>query len=546
MKRYFLALSLCAGLLAFAQHSTEPGEGPGHHHEGEQLGTVSFPTSCAPAVQKSFARGVALLHSFEYEEAGAQFAAVAKRDPGCAMAHWGVAMSLWHQLWEVPPQASLTRGAAEIRQAQALHPKTARERGYIDALAAFYTDTAREQDVRAKAFSDAMETVYRQNPDDHEAAAFYALSLLSSAPPDDATFANEKKAVAILDPLFAQYPDHPGLAHYIIHACDRPQLAALGLNAARRYAAIAPSSAHALHMPSHIFARLGLWQEDIKSNLASIAATKKTMAMNMGGADHQLHATHFLIYALLQVGDDKQAKQWVDGGPAVADAFRHAQHRNSTDDVAGYANAGFPALYALETHRWSDAAALEAPAGAKPSIAVETMWARTIGSARVGDGGAARRNAARYEALLEQMSGSDEAYAVKYLDVQRKEVEAWADFAETKNEDALRLLRAAADQQDAVGKGEVEIPAREMLGDMLLALDRPQDALAEYETSMKVDPNRFNGLFGAAQAAEAAHQPDKARTYYAALLKNCANVDSDRPELARAREALGKEATAQK
>src|SRR5690349_4615126 len=273
-----LVLSVVCFTSAVAQQERGEPEEHHHHHDAEQLGTVSFPTSCAPAVQKSFERGVALLHSFEYDYAQKQFEDVSQKDPACAMAHWGIAMSLYHQLWERPPEASLKRGADEIAKARSLKPKTARERDFIEALGAFYSDPAKDHQVRAKAYSDAMEKVYQQNPNDHEAAAFYALSLLSSAPPHDTTFDNPKKAIAILDPLFAKYPNHPGLAHYIIHASDTPQLAPLGLAAARRYAAIAPSSAHALHMPSHIFARLGLWQEDIKSNLASIAATNKTMA----------------------------------------------------------------------------------------------------------------------------------------------------------------------------------------------------------------------------------------------------------------------------
>lgn len=532
----------CAGLLvalsAFAQPDMD--ESHAHQHDPEKLGTVSFPTSCAPAVQKSFERGVALLHSFAYHEAKAQFTDVARQDPKCAMAHWGIVMS-YGELWDELSAESLKRGHAEMQQAQAL-TSTPRERAYIDALAAFYQDLQQDHMVRAKAFAEGMAKVHRDYPDDVEGAAFYALSLLSSAPPNDTTFANAKEAIAILDPLFARYPNHPGLAHYIIHACDTPQLANLGLNAARRYAAIAPSSAHALHMPSHIFARLGMWQEDIQSNLASIAATRHTMDMHIGGEGDQLHATDFLVYALLQIGDDKSARPWVEGVPKVVEETRDSSHR----EALIWADAHFPALFALETHHWADATSLASVPNAPPRVTTETYWARTIGAARMGDPEGARKNADHYEALQEELRKSKESYWLQYFDVEHDEVLAWRDFAEKKNDDALRLMRAAADRQDARGKGEVDLPAREMLADMLLELNRPEEALAEYERAMKTDPNRFNALYGAGRAAELAHQSEKARSYYATLLKNCERSNSDRRELALARAAVQKKDTAAK
>jgi hypothetical protein len=548
----------CAGLLvalsAFAQRDTD--ESHAHQRDSEKLGTVSFPTSCAPTIQKSFERGVALLHSFAYDKAGAQFTDIARQDPNCAMAHWGIAMR-FQQLSDQPSAESFKRGHAEIQQAQAL-TSTPRERAYIDALAAFYQeDLQQEQDqdhigqdmcwfsfpcVRARAFTDGMAKVHRDYPNDVEGAAFYALSLLFSAPPNDTTFANAKEAVAILDPLLARYADHPGLAHYIIHACDTPQLAHLGLNAARCYAAIAPSSAHALHMPSHIFARLGMWKEDIQSNLASIAATRRTIAMHKGDEGDQVHATDFLVYALLQMGDDKSARRWVEGVPKLVEEIRESSQREGLI----WADAHFPALFAIETHRWAEAASLAPVPNAPPRVLTETYWARTIGVARAGDAEGARKNADHYEALLEELGKSKESYLLQYFDVEHDEVLAWRDFAEKKNEDAIRLMRAAADHQDARGKGEVDLPAREMLADMLLELSLPQDALAEYERSMTIDPNRFNGLYGAGRAAELAHQPEKARSYYAALVKNCEGSNSDRPELALARTALQKKDTAAK
>jgi hypothetical protein len=282
----------------------------GHHHEDmtpEQLGTVHFPVSCAASVQVSFERGVALLHSFWYEEAEKQFEQVVKDDPTCAMAHWGVAMSLWHQLWDQPKADTIKRGAAEVKTAKSLHPKTDRETDYIAAIGTFYTGKG-DHDARAEAYSQSMAKLYKKYPADREAAAFYALSLLASEPDGDTTFANRKKAAAVLEVIFAEDPNHPGVAHYLIHSYDKPQLAELGLPAARRYAQVAPAAPHALHMPSHIFARLGLWQDDINSNLASIAATRKTAAMHMGGEGHQFHAMDFLVYAYLQSGHEAEAE----------------------------------------------------------------------------------------------------------------------------------------------------------------------------------------------------------------------------------------------
>ena len=317
---------------AFLCRSTIFGD-QGHHHTynpDEKLGTVSFPISCAPEVQKPFERGVALMHSFWYEEAEKQFAEIAAKDPHCAMADWGEALSLWHQLWERPDDAKLKRGWALVQHAQAANAKTQREQGYISAVAAFYQPNDKLDFMqRANAYSSAMEKVYRALPDDHEAAAFYALSLLAAAPPRDDTFTNQKKAIAILQQLFDEQPDHPGAAHYLIHSCDSPQLAPLALAAARRYALIAPASPHAVHMPSHIFARLGLWQEDIQSNLASVAATQKASEMQMGGAAHALHALDFLEYAYLQVGDDAKSK-------GIVDQLGTMQQMDMGDGMHGY------------------------------------------------------------------------------------------------------------------------------------------------------------------------------------------------------------------
>jgi len=533
---YFLLAVLCA-LPALSDDDMHD-----HHHDaGERLGKVSFPISCAPGSQASFERGVALLHSFGYEDAEEQFTEVTKKDPGCAMAHWGVAMSLFHEIWERPEDTTLKRGHEEIEKAQAVGAKTERERAYIEALAVFYGDTSKQNYLRqASAYSDAMARVYQRYPDDLEAGAFYALSLMASASPDDVSNSAEKKAVAVLNPLFQKQPDHPGLAHYIIHACDSPGMAAMGLDAARRYAAIAPSSAHAVHMPSHIFARLGLWNEDIQANLKSVALTEKSSAMYMRG--HELHAMHFLLYAYLQIGQDDAAKQIVEQSKQIL-ASATAMDDTGMLEYMGFAGAHFPALYDLEMRRWADAAALEPAANAVPYLQMITYWARAIATAHLGDVEATRRNAQKFDEEEEATRKSKYAYV---LEGQRStyahgEVHAWLAFVEKRNDEAIRQIREVADTQDEAGKAEVDVPAREMLAEMLLETKQAEAALSEYEKSMKIDPNRFNGLAGAGRAAEAVHQAGKANSYYGRLLKNCDDgKHSDRPELRSAKTEAAK------
>ena len=534
---------LCLGVLCAAPTFAQDEHMQGHHHDApEQLGKVSFPTSCAPDSQKPFERGVALLHSFGYEDAEQQFVEIAQKDQPCAMAHWGIAMSLYHQIWERPQDAALKRGHEEMEKAQKLDAKTDRERSYIAALALFYSDPSADYLKRAGAYSDAMGKLYQQYPKDLEAGAFYALSLLAAEPPSDTSLAAEKKAVAVLNPLFQQDPNHPGLAHYIIHSCDNPQLAPLGLDAARRYAGIASSSAHAVHMPSHIFARLGLWQEDIQANLKSVAVTQKSSQMHMHMAHHELHAMHFLLYAYLQTGQDEAARQILEQEKQVLSSVPATGYDPGMYWYFGYAAAHFPAIYDLEMRHWADAATLQPAANAPPHVQMITYWARTIGSARTGDVEATHRNAKLYEEAREATRKTKYAYVLDGPNISGGEVQAWLAFAEKRPDDALRQMRQVADTQDQVGKAEVDIPAREMLADMLLSLNQPENALAEYEKSMKIDPNRFNGLAGAARAAELAHQPAKASAYSAQLLKNCGDAPgSDRPELRSAKTLLAKD-----
>ncbi len=533
MKRVALTLIFVL-LLTFEALADE-----GHHHEDlttDQLGMVHFPVSCAATVQKPFERGVALLHSFWYEEAEKEFEQIAKDDPQCAMAHWGIAMSIWHQLWNQPDAATIKRGQAEVKNAKSLHPKTGRERDYIVAVDAFYRGKKRDYQDRANAYCQAMETTYHSYPDDLEAAAFYALSLLASEPDNDTTFANRKQAAAVLEKLFAVEPDHPGVAHYLIHSYDKPQLAELGLPAARRYAKIAPAAPHALHMPSHIFARLGLWQDDIDSNLASIAATRKTEAMHMGGAGHQFHAMDFLVYAYLQSGHEADAQRVIEevkAMPAKKDDMYGMDFDPRTDALVT-----FSARYVLEMHHWNDAASLALVPGAETGDNSITYWARAIGAARTGNVAEARKNVAAIENIHSTLLKQKKTSFAAAVEQDRQEAAAWVAHAEGNNDEAIKTLRAIAEKEEAEGDEPLAIPAREMLADMMLDMNRPEQALTEYEADLKFHPNRFNGLYGAARASEMAGNSQKSNSYYAQLVKVCDGSNSDRPELGRAKALL--------
>ncbi|MGA9393547.1 MAG: hypothetical protein WBV69_24160 [Candidatus Sulfotelmatobacter sp.] len=511
-----------------------------HHHEEltpAELGTVSFPVSCSPTVQKPFERGVALLHSFWYEEAEKEFQQIAIDDPHCVMAHWGVAMSLWHQLWNNPNAKEIQLGLDEIHEAKTTDGDTTpREKAYITAIAAFFSDSKKlNHEARAQAYSDAMRKVYENYPDDHEAAVFYALSLLASEPHDDTTFANRKQAAAILEKLFAVEPDHPGVAHYLIHAYDKPQLAQLGLPAARRYAQVAPAAPHALHMPSHIFARLGLWQEDINSNLVSVAATRKTAAMHMGGEGHQFHAMDFLIYAYLQSGREADAAKVVD----EVKAMPPMKSMYGPDfDPETNALSKFPAIYDLELRHWSDAAALQIVPGSTPGDQSITYWARAIGAARSGNLAQATNDLKQIDNIRKEFMAEKKTDYAEAVGEDYQEATAWVAHAEGKDDEAITSLRTLADKADKLGDEPEGIPAREQLADMLLEAKRPQQALAEYQTDLKLNPNRFDGLFGAARAAEAAGKQNDATEYYALLLKVCDGSNSTRPELSQARELV--------
>ena len=534
-------MKICALLLAFLMCSSAllVADDEGHHHEElteAQLGTVHFPSSCLASVQKPIERGVVMLHSFWYEEAEKQFAQIAKDDPQCAIAHWGVAISLWHQLWNHPDRPTLERGGAELKTARSLHA-TPREKDYIAALSTFYAHPGRPYRKRVTAYSKAMEKVYLRNADDHEAAAFYALSLLASEPEHDKSNANRKQAAAVLEKLFSEEPNHPGVAHYLIHTYDKPDMAQQGLPAARRYAQLAPAAPHALHMPAHIFARLGLWQDDIDSNVRSIAATQREAAEHMGGEGHQFHAMDFLVYAYLQTGRESDAQKIIDevrAMPTMHDMY------GMGFDPRMFALSTFPASYELELHHWNQAAQLTLVSGAGDFDQSVTYTARAIGAARGGNVEQAGKEIVQLESMQKKLGAKRKKDQGEYEGVSDEltEARAWLAHAEGHHDEGLLLLRAIADKEEGEAEASQGIPAHEMLGDMLLESKHPDEALAEYEATLKTNPGRFDALYGAAQAAEQAGKHEKANGYYSQLVKNCDGATSERTELKHAREVL--------
>ena len=536
MKIKLVTLATGLALLTAPAVLAQEPEHQQHHDTTETLGTVNFPVSCSSSVQAAFTRGMALLYSFEYEESQQAFEKVAAADPKCAMAYWGRGMSLYHQLWDQPSKENLGRGKKLLAKAAKLKAPTAREQEYIGALKIFYTDTdTLDHAKRARAYSDAMRKVYEHNPQDHEAAVLYALSLLGSSSEKDVEHTNDKAAVAILTKLFEQQPDHPGIAHYIIHSCDNPSMASLALPAARKYASIAPASAHAVHMPSHIFARLGLWQDDIQSNVKAIEIANQMADMHLHVLHHKIHSLDFLIYAYLQIGDDASAKAQLDTINAVKQSDVDPEYA----DYAETAQAGFAATYAIERRQWKDALALQPnPAASLPYTQAGIYWAHAIAAGHLHDAasGAAALNS--YDQMLEATSKGPKPFLADYLKQEQKVVQAWSLYASGKTDEATKLLADQAEKQDKFGKGETSIPSRELLADMLLDSGKPREALAQYEIALKTDPNRFNGLFGAAQAASRVQQKEKAAAYIAQLLKNCDGVHSERPELKEARTLL--------
>jgi tetratricopeptide (TPR) repeat protein len=506
----------------------------------ERLGTVDFPVSCPPSAAPAFNRGVALLHDFWYEEAQRQFEQIAKTDPQCAMAHWGAAMSVFHEIWDRPDESAVAFGKKQMRLAAAHAAKTARESGYINALKSFFDSAGRDYSTSIAAYAAAMQKLYAANPQDTDAGAFYALSVLAAESPTDTSLTAEHTAMTVLVPLFKQHPDHPGVVHYIIHACDTPSLAADGLAAARHYGEIAATAPHAVHMPGHIFSRLGLWQEDIDANELSVKASHAAEQRQQSGSMDQFHSDDFLLYAYLQTANDERARAVLQDSAAALDHFESMP--DMTDHfMAGmlpYYRTKFPVFYALEMRDWPVAARIAPIAAAPAETQTLTYWARSIAAGHLRQPQQARADLADYDLLMDRLKKGRHAYYAESTGgrIQREEMQAWIAFAESDAGIAVSHMRAAADLQDKVGQGEVDIPAREMLADMLLELNRPQEALNEYKESLKLSPNRFNGLFNAGRAAEAAGNLPDAKRYYAALLAMTGDgAQSSRPELTHAK-----------
>ena len=519
-----------------------PGMEQHHHHDAagnEKLGQVSFPTSCTATSHEPIERGVALLHSFAYTQAQMQFEMIAKADPTCAIAHWGIAMTQYQELWGRPEPAGLKRGTEEMSRARALSAPpaaiTPREAAYIAALSAFFDPTEKTFQQRADAYEAGMNRLHSQFPDDVEGAAFDALAILASEAPNDTSLAHEHQALAILLPLFAAHPDHPGLAHYIIHTCDTPALAPEGLAAAREYAKIAPSSSHALHMPGHIFARLGMWQEDIDSNLASVAASEKDEAEGQPGSAHQMHADEFLIYAWLQVGQDAKAKELTGRMRSIGEHMKAMPGMDDMKDGGHFFDNELSAIYPMEMHDWQALAKIQPAPGSEEMESFDTWWGQAVAAGHLHDVKLATRALAGFDRDIEALKKSRYADSVEGRQVQRNEIVAWKEFAENHPEAAVASMRKAAEQQDKLGQGEVDIPAREMLGDLLLLEHKPTEALGEYRVALKLSPNRLNGLLSAGEAAEQSNHKDEAFAYYkAAAQQTDFAKDSQRSDLVNA------------
>ncbi|HWT65665.1 MAG TPA: hypothetical protein VN151_06090 [Terracidiphilus sp.] len=487
--RLLLALAFLFPVLLAAQDE--------HNHPApEKLGTVSFPTSCKAGMQQEFNRAVALLHSFAYMAAEEAFNSVAEYDPQCAIAYWGMAMTHFHQLWEPPlPATGIAIAQKEIAQAEMLQEASERERGFIHALGLVFQDASTVQyHTRASNYEAAMRSLAAANPKDAEAQVFYALALLSNASPLDKEHRKQKRAADLLEPLWREFPDHPGIPHYLIHAYDSQELAPRGLAAARAYAKIAPSAPHALHMPSHIFTRLGMWDESIASNLAAKAA-----AHHQGDTGEEVHAMDYLVYAYLQSGRDELAVQ-------VIQQLKGMQRLDQGDFKSGYAATVIPIRYIVERHQWSDAQkVINPPDPALPQVQAIAVWARGLGFARDGHSPEAQKESETLRQIEELLRASGNNYWAAQVSIMRREVIAWSAQAEKKLDASVAILRSAADDEDAIEKLPVTpgpiIPAREQLGELLLQQGDFPSALQAFETALVNAPGRRGALTNAALAA---------------------------------------------
>ena len=507
----------------------------------KSFGTVDFITSCSKKSKKDFDLAIALLHSFEYDEAEKMFAKIIDDEPDCAMAYWGVAMSNYHQVWPSPPtSAELEKGNKAIAIAQSLPQKSTRETNYIAAIAQFYKDWPTvDHHTRSLNFEKAMERIYATYPDDKEVAVFYALSLVGSANPTDKAYTNQRKAGKILTALYPDEPNHPGIVHYIIHTYDYPELATLALPAARKYASIAPASAHAQHMPSHIFTRLGLWDECIHSNQVSMASANcyAEKAGIKGHWDEELHGLDYLVYAYLQKGDNTLAKQQYDYLKTIHEVY-------PPNFKVAYAFAAIPARYFLENKLWDKAATLEVspadfPWQKFPWQKAIFHFTRLMGSAHIAHINLAKTELKNLHTIYDTLLSQKDRYKANQVLIQLKTGEAWILLAEGKSKEALQLMQLAANLEDKTGKspvtpGEV-LPAKELLADMFLQLNKPTEAFAAYEANLKTHPNRFNGLYGAGLASQRINNREKAKRYYQQLIAVANSPKTDRPELEKAR-----------
>jgi hypothetical protein len=524
MTRRPAALAAALFLAASPATAQQPAHGAhGAHGGAERLGTVHFATSCAPAVAPGFDRAVALLHSFEFGASTHAFSQVLAADSTCAMAQWGIALSRWSNPMSAgnraPAQLQAGRGAAD--EAARLGARASeRERGYIAAVAALYTEWDRTSQLsRVAAYERAMADLVARQPADTEAKIFHAIALAAAAPPTDKTYANQLRAGELLEAIWARQPDHPGLAHYIIHAYDVPPLAPRAKAAAERYARIAPSAAHALHMPSHTFTRVGAWGESVETNHRSIE-----VALAGGAISEALHASDYVMYAELQRRRMEAAKAVLDGLPALAARFDPAAVTGAAPGSAGvFALAAIPARWALERRAWPEAAALPVHGSGFIWTDAMTHFARALGSAHTGDRAGARVAIDSLAAIQRRLAASGEGYWAEQVAIQQLGAEAWLARAEGRDSAALVAMRRAAEREDATEKSAVTpgplAPARELLGDLLLELRRPSEALAEYRAALAHEPDRYHTLDGARRAAEAAGERDAAARYAAQLRK---------------------------
>ena len=533
---YFFAFALLTAAPAFSHdESTEPSA-------SEKLGTVNFATSCDPAVAAQFNRAMAMFHSFWFDPSAKAFAEVARDDPSCGMAYWGIAMTRLGNPFAWPPaEKPFLAGRQALAKAIEVGVKSQREREYIAALGAFYDDPQKaDHRTRAVAFEKAMGQLANRYPDDVEASILYALLLDATALASDKTYAQQLKAGAILEKIGERLPDHPGVVHYIIHSYDYPPIADKGLDAARRYAAVAPSAPHALHMPAHIFTRLGYWDESIETNQLSADAAKAELSQaQLGqGSYNALHAMDYMVYAYLQQGRDGKAKALVDEMAAITKL-------DVENFAAAYAFAASPARYALERGDWAAASKLTpTPKDISwqkfPQAEAVSVFARSLGAGRSGDLETARAGIERLKALEATLTAAKQPFWANQVAIQGEVSTAWLLFAEGQRQEAPARMRHAADREDATDKHPVTpgplAPARELLGEMLLELDRPADALVEFQQSQRKEPNRLRGYYLTARAAELAGQPEVARANYARLLELTERGDGNRPEIKRARE----------